>query len=44
MGASKVGGKVRDASDKAATPRKKNIETVPVKRKKLGILRRLKPS
>ncbi len=35
MGASKVGGKVRDASDKAATPRKKNIETVPVKKKEV---------
>lgn len=40
----KVGGKARDASNKAATPRKKSIETAPVKRKKLGILRRLKPS
>lgn len=35
MGASKVGGKARDASDKAATPRKKNIETVPVKKKEV---------
>lgn len=34
MGASKVGGKARDASNKAATPRKKSIETAPVKKKK----------